>query len=217
MTDPHDREEHHDADVPIETVEVEQTYDVTDAIAIPDWTALTDVVRVDGPHRRSLDAHYIDTVDADLANQGVAIRRRTGGPDAGWHLKGPMVDDARVELHWPLGEEGVIPAAILDAAAEWASGELAPLARIRNERDAYFLRNQFDEVIAEFVDDHVIADDLRGGEQRVWREWEFELGPAAPSLLTARQELFDDAREVAYAQGATAAQSASKLARALGH
>jgi len=31
-----------------------------------------------------LDATYFDTADARLARQGITLRRRTGGEDAGW-------------------------------------------------------------------------------------------------------------------------------------
>lgn len=201
---------------PERSVEIEHKYDVDADALVPDWTALAGVDHVDGPERRSLDAHYYDTEDTALAQRGVAIRRRTGGPDEGWHLKGPLIDDARVELRWPLGEEGSIPAAVREAAAEWAAGSLTPLARIRNERDAYVLRDREGGVIAEFVDDHVETDDLRRGDHRQWREWEFELGSAAPDGAQ-RAALFAQARDIAYASGAREASSASKLARALGH
>lgn len=201
---------------PERSVEIEHTYDVDAETAVPDWRALAGVATVEGPERRSLDAHYIDTPDAGLARRGVAIRRRTGGPDAGWHLKGPLVDDARVELRWPLGSADTIPDAIRETAAEWARGDLVPLARVRNERDAYTLRDADGGVIAEFVDDHVVTDDLREGAQRAWREWEFELGPAAPAEKEQRAALFAAARDIAYAHGARPAASASKLARALG-
>lgn len=202
---------------PERSLEIEHTYDVDANTVVPDWRTLAGVVVVEGPERRSLDAHYIDTAEAGLARRGVAIRRRTGGPDAGWHLKGPLVDEGRIELRWPLGEENTIPDAIRETAADWARGDLVPLARIRNERDAYTLRDADGGVVAEFVDDHVVADDLREGVQRTWREWEFELGPAAPTERTQRTALFAAARDIAYAQGARAALSASKLARALGH
>lgn len=202
---------------PERSVEIEHTYDVDADTVVPDWTTLPGVSSVDGPDRRSLDARYYDTKDLGLARRGVAIRRRSGGPDEGWHLKGPLINDARVELRWPLGESADIPGSVIAAAEEWAEGELLPLARIRNERDAYTLRNAAGEVIAEFVDDHVIADDLRAGVERAWREWEFELGPAAPQLDDTRADLFSDARRIAYAQGARGAVSASKLARTLGH
>lgn len=201
---------------PERSFEIEDKYDVDADTIVPDWSVLGGVAVVEGPDRRSLDALYLDTSDSGLARRGVAIRRRTGGPDAGWHLKGPLVDEGRVELRWPLGEENTIPAAIHETAAEWAVGDLVPLARIRNERDAYTLRNAEGAVIAEFVDDYVDAEDLRTGVTRSWREWEFELGAAAPGDREQRQALLAAVRDIAYAHGARAASSASKIARALG-
>lgn len=201
---------------PERSIEIEHTYDVDADTAVPDWATLAGIASVEGPEHRSLDAHYVDTAEAGLGRCGVAIRRRTGGPDAGWHLKGPLIDEARVELHWPLGDDHDIPEAVRETAATWAPGLLVPLARIRSERDAYILRDAQGGVVAEFVDDRVIAVDLREGTERTWREWEFELGSAAPTDRTLRTALFAAARDIAYAQGARAASSASKLARALG-
>lgn len=200
------------------TVEVEVTFDVDDETAAPDWTALGEVVRVAGPEVRPLDAMYVDSADLALARAGVAIRRRTGGPDAGWHLKGPLVDGARVELQWPLTDGPAdIPGAVREAAREWTDAALEPLARIRNERRAYELIDARGDVVAEFVDDRVHASDLRAGVDRAWREWELELGPAAPEARDDRAAFFATAAALAHDAGARPASSASKLARTLGH
>lgn len=199
------------------SVEVEVTFDVDADTVVPDWTTIDAVVSVTGPDVRPLDALYLDSADGELAGHGVAIRRRTGGPDEGWHLKGPLVDGARVELHWPLTVDDEIPVAVREAAAEYTDAALVPLARIRNERLAYDLRDERGAVIAEMVDDHVVADDLRAGVQRTWREWEVELGPAAPADRAERDAFFAAVGERAHAVGARPASSASKLARTLGH
>ena len=68
-------------------------------------------------------------------------------------------------------------------------------------------------MVAEFVDDHVTARDERAGVDRAWREWEIELGPAAPE---DHEPLFAAIGEIARAAGASDASSDSKLARALG-
>ena len=41
------------------------------------------------PPVQALDAVYFDTPGKDLARNRITLRRRTGGPDAGWHLKLP--------------------------------------------------------------------------------------------------------------------------------
>lgn len=207
-----------DADVsePVRTVEVELAFDVDDDTPLPQWDVVTEIASVGEPEIRELDGRYIDTADLVLARAGVAIRRRTGGPDEGWHLKGPVRDGARVELQWPLGEPE-IPDHVRVAAAEWTDAPLVPIARIRNRRTAYALRDAAGGTVAEFVDDRVVARDEISGVERSWREWELELGPAAPSSPEWRRAFFAAAENAIHAAGARPAASASKLARTLGH
>lgn len=198
------------------TVEVERKYDVDVDTPLPVWTAIECVDAVGDGELRALDARYFDTEDAALARAGVAVRRRTGGPDAGWHIKGPRDGDGRLEIGWPLGEDGdTIPDAVTAALAHWTTAPLTPLARIENARTAYLLTGP-DGVIAEFVDDRVRATDLRHGVQREWREWEVELGPAAPADDEGRAAFFAGVEAAVSAAGGRAAASDSKLARALG-
>jgi hypothetical protein len=209
MTDPHDRA------APSRVVEVERKYDVDLGTPLPDWRGLPGVDAVSAGEVRELDARYLDTADAALSRSGVALRRRTGGPDAGWHIKGPREGDGRLEMGWPLGDDESVPPAIVDTLARWTTAELTPLARIENQRTAYLLTGP-DGVIAEFVDDHVRATDLRQDVRREWREWELELGPAAPADADGREALFAAAEQAISAVGGRAAASDSKLARALG-
>ncbi|WP_217184354.1 CYTH domain-containing protein [Streptomyces sp. AC495_CC817] len=200
---------------PSRTVEVERKYDVDADTPLPAWTGIPGVDEVSSGELRELDARYLDTADAALSRAGVAVRRRTGGPDAGWHIKGPREGDGRLEIGWPLGDGDGVPAAVAEALARWTTGELTPLARIENSRTAYLLTGP-GGVVAEFVDDRVRATDLRQGVRREWREWELELGPAAPSDEEGRAALFAAAERAITAAGARDAASGSKLARALG-
>src|SRR5690606_7956764 len=136
-------------------------------------------------------------------------------PDAGWHLKGPRdASGGRVELGWPLGDEGEgVPAAVRAVVETLTDAELTPVARIRNHRTAYALRDASGALVAEFVDDRVTATADRTGITQSWREWEMELGPAAPDDPT----VFFAAASAAVANaGGRPAASDSKLARALG-
>ncbi|WP_404435464.1 CYTH domain-containing protein [Microbacterium aerolatum] len=198
------------------TVEVERKYDVDAGTPLPAWTGITGVDAVSPGELRDLDARYFDTEDAVLARAGVAVRRRTGGTDAGWHIKGPREGDGRLEIAWPLSDDDTIPDAVADTLAPWTTAPLTPLARIENSRTAYLLTGP-EGVIAEFVDDRVRATDLRQSVQREWREWEIELGPAAPADEAGRDALFAAVEAAVFAAGARAAASDSKLARALGH
>ncbi|MEU1973399.1 CYTH domain-containing protein [Microbacterium sp. NPDC019599] len=196
------------------SVEIELKFDVDLDTPLPDWTAVPGVASVSEPEVRELDARYLDTDDLALAHAGYALRRRTGGPDAGWHIKGPRTGDARTEWHWPLGDDDRLPDAVRDAARTVTEAELTPLARIRNHRTAYHLLDAEGGVIAEFVDDHVRATDERSGTERTWREWELELGEAAPA---DPESFFTAAGLAVHATGARPAASDSKLARTLGH
>lgn len=200
---------------PSRTVEVERKYDVDGETPLPVWEAIPGVDAVTAGEARALDAQYFDTADGDLARAGVALRRRTGGPDEGWHVKGPREGDGRLELGWPLGEDDELPAAVADTVSAWTTAPLTPLARIRNDRTAYLLTGPAG-VVAEFVDDRVQATDLRSDVQREWREWEMELGPAAPADDEARTAFFAAVERAVLAAGGRESASGSKLARALG-
>ncbi|MGN8027072.1 CYTH domain-containing protein [Microbacterium sp. 22242] len=199
------------------TLEVERKYDVDDETPLPRWDAIPGVDAVTEGEARALDARYFDTAAGELARNGVALRRRTGGPDEGWHIKGPRQGDGRLELGWPLGGDpgDALPDAVAAAVARWTSEPLSPLARIENARTAYLLTGP-QGVVAEFVDDLVRATDLRGGGRREWREWEMELGPAAPADDEGRAAFFAAVEQAVTAAGGRASASGSKLARALG-
>jgi inorganic triphosphatase YgiF len=204
-------------DGPARSFEIELKFDVGDDTPLPDWSGLPGVASVGDAEPRDLDARYLDTSDLILARSGYALRRRSGGPDAGWHLKGPKTGEGRIELQWPLDDAGpedlVVPAAVLAELERLTVEPLTPLARIRNARTAYALRSADGAVVAEFVDDHVIATDERSGTERRWREWELELGAGA---LVDPAAFFAAAEAAVHAAGGRAAASASKLARALG-
>lgn len=200
---------------PARSFEIERKYDVDETTSLPDWGGVPGVDAVSEGELRELDAHYLDTADGALARSGVALRRRTGGPDEGWHVKGPRTGDGRVELGWPLGTAETVPDAVAKAVAQWADAPLEPLARIENRRTAYLLTGP-GGVVAEFVDDHVRATDLRTGAQRAWREWEMELGPAAPETDADREAFFAAVEQAVRAAGGRDSASGSKLARALG-
>ena len=94
--------------------------------------------RVERSPAQQLDAVYFDTPGHDLAAHHVTLRRRTGGTDAGWHLKLPAGPDARTEVRAPLGDESdadAIPADLLDVVlAIVRDRPVRPVARITTSR-----------------------------------------------------------------------------------
>src|ERR1700733_15752331 len=83
-------------------LEVERKFDVIEPAQSPSFADLAKIVRIDKPPAQSLDAVYFDTPARDLATNRITLRRRTGGEDAGWHLKLPAGPDARTEVRAPL-------------------------------------------------------------------------------------------------------------------
>jgi len=201
---------------PHTSIEIERKYDVDADTPLPDWSALPGVASVGAPEPRSLDARYFDDARSSLAHAGVALRRRTGGPDAGWHIKIAGIGGKR-ELHWPLGDGPAdeVPEDIAQAVSGAAEPPFGQIARIRNERVAYALTDAAGILVAEFVDDHVTA--TARGRTTTWREWELELGPAAPADPAAIERLFAAADRLVSATGGRPAASGSKLGRALGY
>ena len=221
----------HSSSEPSRSVEIELKFDVDDDTQLPDWSAVPGVASVGAPEPRELDARYFDTAEFALAAAGYAVRRRTGGPDAGWHIKGPRIggvrqqagdlgrspiERGRVELGWPLGASADedVPDAVRAALAGVTDAELRHIARILNSRVAYALRSADGGLIAEFVDDRVTATDVHNEAVRSWREWEVELGNAAPA---DPRPFFASVQTAVLAAGGRPAASASKLARALGY
>ena len=198
--------------------EVELKLRVHALYQLPALTAETwGVAEVEQCPVRQLAAVYHDTPDLALIRWGVTLRRREGGPDAGWHLKLP-VDGAsgsdRDEIHLPLasGEVGEPPPVLLDLVTVLLRGaRVLPLVTVRTQRQPYLLRNCDARPVIELVDDVVeIVHD--GVTLERFREIEVE-GIAMDGAVD--RELM--AEVVALLEGAGATRSSlSKAAGALG-
>ncbi len=193
-------------------IEVGRKYDVDELTLMPELHQLPDIARVGQPVEQELEAVYFDTEDLVLSAMDVTLRRRTGGKDAGWHLKVPMHGDERREVHEPLGSKpGQVPGALLKLVRVFVRDRaLAPIARLRTRRILHALHGQDDSVLAEVIDDHVQADILTvNPASQQWREWEIELVDGSPALLAAADSML-------LLGGARTATHPSKLARTLG-
>lgn len=195
--------------------EVERKYAVDDDFAVPDLAGCGPVATVGDPHRVELVATYYDTADLRLAREGVTLRRRTGGHDAGWTLKLPVAGDAesRDELVAPLGLSRTPPPDLRDLVTAWVRGaQLAPVGEIATVRTARVLRDAEGTALAELVDDRVTASgQAQGGAPTVFRELEVELCPG-----TARDVLDAVGGPLVAAGAVPSGEPRPKLVRALG-
>jgi CHAD domain-containing protein len=194
--------------------EVESKFEPADGARMPEFISLTGIASVAGPSTQELEATYFDTSEWALLAAGLTLRRRTGGDDAGWHLKVPSVDGGRDELREPLGDAtDVVPEPLREAVQLYARGRnLGAVAHLGTRRTTYQLCNSEGRPLAQVCDDHVTARTLAPADTGLitaWREWEVELVDGDQSLLTAAGDLLQ-------ASGARPASSRSKLARVLG-
>jgi inorganic triphosphatase YgiF len=203
-------------------LEVEQKFDVDDDFRRPDFGALAGYAAA-APVTHHLSATYFDTPDTRLAANKITLRRRTGGTDAGWHLKLPAGADTRRELQVPLsddtdGQDGpdgrgrdTVPERLAARVAGVTGGlPLAPIATLDTERTVVTLTTGTGDVAAEIADDTVTARRLapRPGRPLRWREIEVEVPERSPQLQEAAAKLLVSA-------GARPAAKASKLAKLL--
>ena len=199
-------------------VEVERKFDVPPGTVFPSFDGFSAVARVERLPSHSLDAIYFDTPKHDLAVHRVTLRRRTGGPDAGWHLKLPAGPDSRTEVHAPLDADSPEqpPEQLVDIVlAIVRDRPLAPVARITTTRSVVMLHGADGAGLAEFCDDEVrawaIADGGHQDEQQ-WHEWELEL---VDGSVDGGAALLDRLGNRLLDAGATPAGHGSKLAKVL--
>ncbi|MFE4633592.1 CHAD domain-containing protein [Streptomyces sp. NPDC056773] len=192
--------------------ETERTYEsASDDCSWPQsLTGLDQVVSLVGGGTQQLEAVYHDTEDLRLTRTGATLRRRTGGPDAGWHLKLPLADDSREEVRAPLASED-IPEELSDLVLSRTRGApLLPVMRILTTRTLHHLLDARGDVLAELSVDAVSADALLAdGERTGWTEREVELADGADHAL------LDGIERILRHNGVKRSRSPSKMIRAL--
>ncbi|CDO06515.1 CHAD domain-containing protein [Mycolicibacterium cosmeticum] len=190
--------------------EVERKFDLLETTVSPSFEGLAVVTRVQHSPTQTLEAVYYDTAGYDLAARKITLRRRTGGSDAGWHIKLPTTGaDTRTEVRAALAD--AVPKEIRDVVAAIVRDRpLQAVARITTQRSVSLLFGADGTPLAEFCDDNVTASALRpDSEPQVWREWELELvGGGSPEVLERLANRLLDA-------GAVPAGHGSKLAKVL--
>lgn len=216
--------------------EVERKYAVAPGFVVPSLDGLPGVAEVGHPETVTLEAIYYDSEDLRLARNKITLRRRTGGSDAGWHLKLPVKAGERDEFHHPLedaaasGEPGAAtadsetdsengvsggsrrpPEELIDLVLVHLRGaQPRPVARLVTTRTARHLCDDTGAELVEVVDDAVSAQTLgERTELSAWRELEVELVGGDATLL-------DKVDQLLAAAGAAPSKDSSKLARVLG-
>jgi CHAD domain-containing protein len=181
--------------------ETERKYDVPDGFELPPLSGAGTA------ETHELDATYYDTDELLLARNRRTLRRRTGGTDAGWHLKTPGDGSSRTEHRLPVdGDE--VPGELHDEVrAIVRDRPLRPVARLRTRRVETPVRDEGGRTLALIAQDRVTAE--TDGREQSWQEIEAELVDGGPDVL-------DDIEQRLLGAGARPATGPSKLARALG-
>ncbi|KQX82601.1 CYTH and CHAD domain-containing protein [Streptomyces sp. Root1310] len=188
--------------------EIERKYE-SDESGLPDLTGVAGVASVLDKGVTELDATYYDTSDLRLASASITLRRRTGGADAGWHLKLPVGPGVRDEIRAPLSD--AVPDELAGLVrSRIREGQLVPVVRLRSSRDIRELVDAQGRLLAEASVDAVTADRKFGGEGSAqWTEIEVELADGGDPVL------LDKVEKRLRKAGVRPSKSASKLARAL--
>ncbi len=222
--------------------EIERKYEADDSTELPDLTGVAGVAAVADQGTVVLLATYYDTPDQRLAADGVTLRRRTGGGDAGWHLKLPVAPGVRDEVRMPLADR-VPPKLAALVRSRVRGARLAPVAQLRTRRTLRVLESEQGEPVAEVAVDEVVAhrvdgagpvdgadrgegrDQGQGHVQEQDRDQESSGSRVTVGVRWREIEvelvgdgtpaLLDAVEEVLAAAGVRPASSASKLARAL--
>lgn len=189
--------------------EVERKYDAA-GTAVPALDHVDGVAAMSPPAEDELDAIYYDTDDLRLIRAGITLRERTGGDDAGWHLKLPKGADTRDEIRLPSTEPtGQVPGELAALVrARTRSAALRPVVHMRTTRRRRWLLDDSGERLAEIAADAVWADPMDGSAPVTWEEIEVELASGGFELLEAVDARLREA-------GARPATAGTKLERAL--
>ncbi len=198
---------------PSSHLEVERKFALAAATLPPDPVDWPGVSAVAGERRFHLRATYFDSDDMVLATQGITMRRRDGGTDAGWHLKLPRTEDAREEQWLPLdatSDETTVPDAFRAELAALLDGrELHPVCQVQTRRTEWDLTGG-GVLLATTCDDYVTTHNLlREEADREWHELEVELVHGGTDFL-------DRVTDHLERQGVHQASISSKLRAAMG-
>jgi CHAD domain-containing protein len=172
------------------------------------------VAAIDPPSHVTMNAVYYDTPDLRMAREGVTLRRRSGGKDAGWHLKLPVLahsvpDGTGVRDEIQLPDSNEIPDELAQLVTVWVRiGSLVPVATLASDRTTLVLRAADGSTLVELVDDAVSVEGGAHNQAR-FRELEVEDTGGGEEVVAQVAAVLRDA-------GAVGGQFVPKVVRALG-
>jgi CHAD domain-containing protein len=189
--------------------ETERKYDVPESFELPSLVGAAGIRSAGDAETHDLDATYFDTDELSLMQNRRTLRRRTGGHDAGWHLKTPGDAGSRREHRLPLGEDaGEVPVELRKQVRSIIRRRsLHPVAELRTHRIETPLKDGSGRTLALVAQDRVTA--VVDGREQGWQEVEVELVDGDAKVLDAVERKL-------LAAGARTAAGPSKVARALG-
>jgi CHAD domain-containing protein len=174
--------------------ETEAKYEADPDTVLPSLDDLPQVAETAQSPVEVLEAVYFDTPDLRLLRAGITLRRRTGGGDAGWHLKLPVGGRTREEVRLPLDSAlspQEVPRDLANLVRARGRGVvLVPVATVTTHRHTVNLLDAAGHLLAEVADDRVSAErphDPAAADS--WREIEVELAEGGTDLLMAVDEL----------------------------
>jgi inorganic triphosphatase YgiF len=149
--------------------EVEPKFDADPGVLLPDLSGAA--AAVSEAVKSQLDATYLDAADTRLARYRITLRRRTGGDDAGWHLKLPAGLDERTEVRLPLGRATrKVPVALArEVRALVRDRLLVPIAVLHTTRIERRLLDGDGNTLATIADDTVHGQRLAGDQRQPQR------------------------------------------------
>ncbi|MEV6343528.1 CYTH and CHAD domain-containing protein [Actinoplanes sp. NPDC051851] len=199
--------------------ETERKYDVPETFRLPDLAGVAGIARAGGAETHDLDATYFDTDDLRLMKSRRTLRRRSGGNDAGWHLKTPDEGSGRTEHRIPDpggqpdqgGQPGQHDREVPDELVRLVRPivrrhPLGPVARLVTHRVETPLLDVEGRTLALVAQDRVRAE--AGDDESAWQEIEVE-------LVDGGEEVLDGVEGLLLTAGASHAAGPSKVARAL--
>lgn len=198
--------------------EIERKYELPDGAKDRiDWSVLEGYAVTDAAVEHRMEAVYYDTAEMALGRHHVALRRRRGGTDDGWHVK-LREADGRYEAQVPLLEKSPerMPAAVRHLLEGLTAGKpLEPIATLATTRRVLTVAGDSGAPVAEIAIDDVAAMDERQGNRRAWSEWEVELTDGTVAGQQ-QEQIFSALEQALFAAGGTPSASTAKIARALG-